>query len=48
MPATLALARLLEGWRVQFSPREFAVLLDVLGRRLELERGERARKRWAA
>jgi hypothetical protein len=46
--ATLAVARLLEGWREQFSAREFAVLLDVLGRRLELERDEPARKRRAA
>jgi len=46
--ATLAIARLLEAWREQFSAREYAVLLDVLARRLERERDERARKRWAA
>ena len=30
------------------APREYAVLLDLLARRLEAERDERARKRWAA
>src|SRR5215208_6704340 len=45
--ATLAIARLLEAWREQFSAREYAVLLDLLARRLERERDERARKRFA-
>ncbi len=33
----------LDRWREQFGPREYAVLLDLLGRRLEreLERAER-------
>ena len=46
--AQVGLAALLEGWRSQFSAREFAVLIDLLARRLEAERDERARKRWAA
>lgn len=40
----------LEALRAVCSPREFAVLLDLLRRRLdrELEREERALRRWAA
>jgi hypothetical protein len=36
--ARLGLVRLLEAWRGQFSPREFAVLLDLLARWIETER----------
>jgi hypothetical protein len=35
--AQVGLVRLLETWRQQFSPREFAVLLDLLVRWLERE-----------
>ena len=35
--AQLGLVRLLEAWRQQFSPREFATLLDLLVRWLERE-----------
>lgn len=36
--AFAALVALLDAWRTQFSPREYAVLLDLLARRLEHER----------
>jgi hypothetical protein len=35
--AQLGLVRLLEAWRWQFSPREYAVLLDLLARWIEAE-----------
>jgi hypothetical protein len=36
--AQLGVVRLLEAWREQFSPREYAVLVDLLARWLEAER----------
>jgi len=39
--ATVAHAALLDTWRAQFSPEEYAVLLDLFARQLENER-ERA------
>jgi hypothetical protein len=41
---------LLEAWRQQLGPREFAVLLDLLVRRLqhELERQGPGGRRWVA
>jgi len=38
----------LEAWRDQLGPREWAVVLDVVGRWLERERSERALRRWAS
>jgi hypothetical protein len=35
--AQVGLVRLLESWRSQFSPREFATLVDLLVRWLERE-----------
>jgi hypothetical protein len=48
--AHAGLAALFERWRDQLSPREYATLLDLLTRYLEVERtrNERALKRWAA
>jgi hypothetical protein len=48
--AVAAFVALLDAWRLQFSPREYAVLVDLLARRLdrELERDRRARGRWVA
>lgn len=43
--AQVALAAILTAWRGQLSPREYAVLLDLLARQLEHE--QRA-GRWAA
>jgi hypothetical protein len=37
-PRSSASVRLLEAWREQFSPREYAVLVDLLARWLEAER----------
>jgi hypothetical protein len=51
LQATLAIFDAeLEALRAVCSPREFAVLLDLFRRRLdrELERDERALRRWAA
>jgi hypothetical protein len=39
--AQVGLASLLENWRREFSPREFAVLVDLLMRLLEREARER-------
>jgi hypothetical protein len=36
--AQLGVVRLLEAWRGQFGPREYAVLLDLLARWIESER----------
>ena len=36
--AQVGVVRLLEGWRAQFGPREWAVLLELLTRWLEAER----------
>jgi hypothetical protein len=38
----------LEAWRNQFSPREWAVLVDLLARWLEAERHRLEGTRWAA
>jgi hypothetical protein len=41
---------LLRQWEAQLSPREYATLVDLLSRYLEVERerNERAHRRWAA
>lgn len=48
--ALVALNAQLEAWRQQMSPREYAVLRDLLLRRLtaELERQKRTGGRWVA
>jgi hypothetical protein len=48
--AHLGLVSLLERWREQLSPREYAVLVDLVGRYLDVERERNARamRRWAA
>jgi hypothetical protein len=48
--AHAGLAALLERWRQQLSPQEYATLIDLLGRWLEVERKrvERSHRRWAA
>jgi hypothetical protein len=48
--AQVARVRLIKGWREQFTPREYATLLDLHGRWLqhEITREERAIERWAA
>ena len=48
--AHAGLTALLERWREQFSPREYAVLLGLISRYLDSERDrtERALKRCAA
>ena len=47
--ALRAFVVLLDGWREQFGPREYAVLLDLLVCVLEreVERQKRTRRRWA-
>jgi hypothetical protein len=44
------LVALLRTWQQQLGPREYATLLDLLARYLEVERqrNERAMRRWAA
>jgi hypothetical protein len=44
------LIALLRHWREQLSPREYAVLVDLVGRYLDVERERNARamRRWAA
>jgi hypothetical protein len=46
----LGLVALLERWRETLSPREYAVLIDLVSRYLDLERERNARaiRRWAA
>jgi hypothetical protein len=48
--AHAGLAALLERWREQLSPREYALLLELLSRWLAVKRkrNERARRRWVA
>jgi hypothetical protein len=48
--ATQAVVALVAAWRVQFSPREYAVVLDLVARiaDAELRRTEKARRRWVA
>jgi hypothetical protein len=46
----VGLVALIRQWQQQLSPREYAVLLDLLAKYLEVERArnERALKRWTA
>jgi hypothetical protein len=48
--AHVGLVALLERWREQLSPREYATVIELLSRYLEVERerNERALRRWAA
>jgi hypothetical protein len=48
--AHAGLSALLQRWRQQLSPAEYAVLLDLIWRWLEVERArtERSNRRWAA
>lgn len=48
--AHIGIIAMLERWRETFSPREYAVLVDLIDRWLEVEqkRDEQARRRWAA
>lgn len=48
--AHAGIVAMLERWREQLPPRDYAVLTELVARWLELERqrNEQARRRWAA